>query len=174
MQYHGSVVISPKPMHMSLSANVTAAIRSGLTALVLATTSHAGITVETLQKGCRGLLSGGRSAATAEATCSISAWIKTVPDSGSGGTATKDDPTKTLFKEAENPVWCAAGIEKFILANREAIPVGTLDTELLPLWWISIHPAANAEQKAWVQARLRELKGQKLASASGGVDRAGN
>lgn len=165
MQYHALPLHLLPPMRMPFSAKFPAATRIALAFFALATITGAGIPVETLQKGCRGLLSGRRSAAAAEATGSISSWIKMVPESGSGGIAAKDDPTKAVFKEAENPVWCARSIEGFILTNEESFPESLSDTELLPLWWASVHPAAEPRHKEWVRTRLSELKSQKAAAA---------
>lgn len=129
-------------------------------------TSHAAIPVETLRQGCRAMLSGGHGAAAVGAMFSIRTWIKAVPEAASKEAQAKSDPAKALFREAENPLWCAASIEKFIVAHQDSLPEGLSDTELLPIWWASVHPAADETRKEWAKKRLKELGEQRTASAA--------
>lgn len=123
-------------------------------------TASAGMSLYSFNQYC-GELSSQRSGEHAEsAKLIIQSWLRevsaqTVANPGPGA---KADPLKTVFKQAEDPAWCAASIGKFVKENQAFLPDRMTATDILPLWWMSVHPDAQPQHREMLQSRLKELK----------------
>lgn len=123
-----------------------------------------GVSVYSFSQDCRDL-SGKKDGENATAAkLIIKSWVQGVNaqaalNADSGG---KNGALVTMFSNAEDLAWCAASIEKFLLENKDSFPDDLTATEVLPLWWMSVHPNAEAQHKEILRSRLQALKERKL------------
>lgn len=93
----------------------------------------------------------------------IRSWVKGLKTAAAfnkdGGV--ESSPLSKVFENAENPVWCAASLQKFMEDHSELFPDTMTGEEILPLWWVSVHPDAELRQKEAVNSRLMALRQQK-------------
>lgn len=124
----------------------------------------AGTSLYSFNQDCQAL-SSQQSGQNAEAAkLIIQSWLRevsaqTVSNPGHG---VASDPLKTVFKDAENPAWCAASIGKFVKENQGSLPDRMTAADILPLWWMSVHPDAQPQHRELLQNRLKELKQSRI------------
>lgn len=130
------------------------------------TALKAGIPIEVFAQNCHKLGTGSSEVGTAETRVAIKAWMADLVGNLAnipGGNGT-DTPLAAIFPAAQDVVWCATSIEKFVQAHRNSFPDTLSAKQVLPLWWISVHPAARLQEKDWLNQRLKDLDRQKLSA----------
>ncbi|MDB6135072.1 MAG: hypothetical protein JWM59_3315 [Verrucomicrobiales bacterium] len=126
--------------------------------------SGGGVSISTFGQDCQALStrSEGQNATTAKLI--IRSWlegVKAIAAFSSTPSESKCGSLCTVFPCAQDPAWCAASIGKFLTDNRDSLPDDLSATDMLPLWWISVHPDAESEHKEILRSRLMALKNRK-------------
>lgn len=73
----------------------------------------------------------------------------------------ESSPVSNVFGNAEDPVWCAVSLRRFMEENLDFFPDTMTGEEVLPLWWISVHPDAQLRQKEALNNRLMAMREKK-------------
>ncbi|MES2705553.1 MAG: hypothetical protein V4726_03010 [Verrucomicrobiota bacterium] len=128
--------------------------------------AEAGVSLHTFGKECHELSERREGDNARMARLIIKSWVQgleghvalNVSSGGSNGALS------TVFTNAEDPAWCAASIEKFLMENRASLPDDLPAVQVLPLWWMSVHPGAEPKHKELLQTRLLALKAKKAQS----------
>ncbi|RYD35938.1 MAG: hypothetical protein EOP86_07270 [Verrucomicrobiaceae bacterium] len=126
--------------------------------------SAGGVSISTFGQDCQALStrSEGQNATTAKLI--IRSWLEGLKAKAAFSSTpceSKCGSLSTVFPCAQDPAWCAASIEKFLADNRDSLPDDLSATDMLPLWWMSVHPDAESQHKQILQSRLMTLKDRK-------------
>lgn len=126
--------------------------------------SAGGMSISTFRQDCQALSSRseGQNANTAQLI--IHSWLeglKARTAFSSTSTESKCGSLSDVFPCAQDPAWCAASIGKFLADNHDSLPDDLSATDMLPLWWMSVHPDAEPKHRQILQSRLTALKERK-------------
>lgn len=135
--------------------------------LFLSTPGHADTPLNAFRQDCHELAERRQNNDAQTAKLIIRSWIKGLDSAAAfnGQCGLSSSPLNFTFEQAGDLGWCAAGLEKFLTENAAAFPDNATAEQILPLWWISIHPRAEKRDKEILRARLqalRELKDQSV------------
>ncbi|MES2709539.1 MAG: hypothetical protein V4726_23280 [Verrucomicrobiota bacterium] len=135
-------------------------------ASILTLSSFANTPLNAFQQDCHELSGGKQGENSAAAKLIIRSWLKGMRTAAGFNekSGIANDPLNSTFAEAGDLAWCAGSLEKFILANRHSFPDTFTAEDMLPLWWISVHPKAEPRHREILRARLLDLKEKKIQS----------
>jgi hypothetical protein len=148
-----------KPSHLPRFRNLFTAAAL-LTSFMLQPILKADTSLKEFRRDCQELSCGRQNPDSQAAKLIIRSWIKGVDSAAvfNGQSGLANSPLNTLFPEAADPAWCARSLEKFLHENAAAFPDNATAEQVLPLWWISVHPGAEAKYKDFLRISLRAMK----------------
>lgn len=132
-------------------------------ALLAPLASRADTPLNSFRQDCHELSSGKQNNDSQTAKLIIRSWIKGLDSAAlfNGQCGLPSSPLNSSFEQAADPVWCAGSLEKFIQENAAEFPDNATAEQILPLWWLSIHPRAEARHREILKACLRTMRESK-------------
>lgn len=109
-------------------------------------------------------LSGGRQNNDSQtAKLIIRSWIKGLDSAAlfNGQSGLPSSPLNITFDQSWDPVWCAGSLEKFIQENAADFPDNATAEQVIPLWWMSVHPRAESKHREILRVCLQSLRDRK-------------
>ncbi|RYD30452.1 MAG: hypothetical protein EOP86_19920 [Verrucomicrobiaceae bacterium] len=132
--------------------------------ILLPLSSRADTPLALFRQSCHELAGAQPGPGSQTAKLVIRSWVKGLKTAAAlnkdGGV--ESAPVSKVFDNAEDPVWCATSLRKFMEENADFFPDTMTGEEILPLWWISVHPDAGRRQKEALNNRLMAMREKKL------------